>query len=242
MGKNLKQQARGKGTPTYRAPSFRYKGKTSLKSLKTQAEAVKGEIKDIIKCQGHSAPLMEVVYEDGEKILAIAPEGMKVGDEISVGDDVELAMGNTMKLKDIPEGTSVFNIEAMPGDGGKFVRSSGGFARIATRLRDRVVVELPSRKMKHFMPDCRAVVGVIAGGGRTDKPLLSAGKTYYKMKAKNKKYPVISGNAQNAVDHPLGNKRSSRSAKNKPISRHAPPGRKVGKIAARKTGTGKGRK
>ena len=84
-------------------------------------------------------------------------------------------------------------------------------------------------------------MGIIAGGGRLEKPLLRAGTKFYKMKAKNKLWPKVSGNAMNAVDHPHGNKRSQRKSKAKPVSRHAPPGRKVGAVAARRTGRKKGR-
>ena len=68
------------------------------------------------------------------------------------------------------------------------------------------------------------------------KPLLKAGNAYYKMKAKNKLWPRSSASAMNAVDHPFGNKRTSRKSKARPISKNAPPGRKVGTVAARRTG------
>jgi large subunit ribosomal protein L2 len=77
---------------------------------------------------------------------------------------------------------------------------------------------------------------VVAGGGRTEKPFMRAGTRFFKMKAKNKLWPKIGGSAQNAVDHPFGNKRTSRKSKARPMSRNAPPGRKVGMIAARRTG------
>ena len=124
----------------------------------------------------------------------------------------------------------------MPGDGGKFVRSSGTFARVLTKTKDSIVIELPSKKQRSFSPECRACVGMVAGGGRLDKPLLKAGVDYYKMKAKNKLWPSISGSAQNAVDHPFGNSRSSRKSKARPVPRNAPPGRKVGMLRPRRTG------
>ncbi len=232
MGKNLIQQARGKGGPTYRAPSFRYKGKAKHKI----AEIKEGVVIDLVSCQGHSAPLAQVKYSDGETGLMIAPEGLRVGQIVISGQDAEAASGNTLPLNRIPEGAVIYNIEGQPGDGGKFVRASGTFAKLVTKLKDSVVVQLPSKKKKQFHPDCRASIGVVAGGGRTDKPLLRAGNAYYKYKAKNKLWPVVSGSAMNAVDHPFGNARSSRKSKAKPISRNAPPGRKVGMIAAKRTG------
>ncbi len=234
MGKRIIQQARGKGGPTYRAPSFRYKGRARFNKL--TKDKVNGVITDLIHCPGHSSPLMEVKYDNDETCLMIAPEGVKVGDRIDSGAKAEIKLANTLPLKDIPEGTLVYNIESSPGDGGKFVRSSGVFARVVSKIGDRVVVELPSKKQKSFFSECRASIGVVSGGGRPEKPFLKAGLRYFKMKARNKLWPIVSAGAMNAVDHPYGNKRSSRKAKNRPISRNAPPGRKVGLLAARKTG------
>lgn len=234
MGKNLIQQARGKGGPTYRAPSFRYKGEAKHNNLTT--EALEGDVLDIIHCQGHSAPLAKVRYNNGEDCLIIAPEGIQVGQKIQSGPEVEQAIGNTSALGNMPEGTMVHNIEGVPGDGGKFVRASGTFAKIITKMEGQVVVQLPSKKRKSFSPKCRASIGVVAGGGRPEKPYLRAGTKFFKMKARNKLWPKITGSAQNAVDHPFGNKRSSRKSKARPVSRNAPPGRKVGMIAARRTG------
>lgn len=234
MGKRLIQQARGKGGPTYRAPSFKYKGKA--KHNRYSDEIRDGEVLDFVHCRGHSAPLAQIRYVDGETCLMIAPEGIQVGQKVQSGPEAETKTGNISLLKDIPEGTMVYNIEAVPGDGGKFVRASGTFAKVIGRFKDSVIVQLPSKKRKSFSPKCRAAIGTVAGGGRTDKPFLKAGTRYYRMKAKNKLWPKVRGAAQNAVDHPFGNARTQRKSKSKPVSRHAPPGRKVGALAARKTG------
>ena len=95
---------------------------------------------------------------------------------------------------------------------------------------------LPSKKQKEFHPGCRASIGVVAGAGRKEKPFYKAGRKYHAMKAKNKYYPKTSAQSMNAVDHPFGNKRSSRKSKAKPAPRDAPPGRKVGMIRPRRTG------
>jgi len=234
MGKRLIQQARGKGGPTYRAPSFRYKGVAKHNRHSTQL--LEGEVIELVHCSGHTAPLAQVRYANGEVCLMIAPEGIKVGQRVMSGPEAGAQSGNVMPLVDIPEGTAVYNIESVPGDGGKFVRSSGTFAKVVGRFKDHVIVQLPSKKRKTFNPKCRASIGIVAGGGRPEKPLLKAGIKYYRMKAKNKLWPKVSGSAQNAVDHPFGNARSQRKSKSKPVSRHAPPGRKVGAIAAKKTG------
>jgi large subunit ribosomal protein L2 len=233
MGKNLIQQARGKGGPTYRAPSFRYRG--SVNYLDYGAEQHSGQVVDIINCPGHSAPLAVIRYNDNYAFI-IAPEGIRVGDRLNAGPDVEAEKGSTMRIRDIPEGTQVCNIESQPGDGGKLCRASGAFARVVSHHGDKVVIQFPSKKQKQLQGDCRATIGTVAGGGRKEKPILKAGKKMHMMRARNKLYPIISGGAQNAVDHPFGNKRSSRKAKARPAPRNAPPGRKVGLLRPRRTG------
>ncbi len=235
MGKSLIQQKRGKGSPRYRAPSFRYKGKANFLGYE-EGKVISANITDIIHSSGHSAPLMELKYSNGKVGLLQAPESVKVGDQIEMGKDVELKSGNILPLKNIPEGTSIYNIESNPGDGGKFVRTSGASAKIITKIENGVVVELPSSRRRTFSPECKAAIGVVAGSGRTEKPFLKAGTRFYAMKAKNKFWPIVSGTSMNSVSHPFGG--SSSHAKGIPTqaSRNAPPGRKVGKIAPKRTG------
>lgn len=234
MGKNLIQQKRGKGTSTYRSPSFKYKGK--VKHNKIATETINGKIIDLINCPGHTAPLAQIKYENGEEILMVAPEGVRVGESVQAGIKAVVKAGNIVPLKNIPEGTLIYNIENSPGDGGKFVRTSGTFAKIINKVRDGVVIKLPSNKQKTFQSECRACIGTVAGSGRTEKPFLKAGKKYYAMKAKNKLYPSVSGTSMNAVDHPFGGSCSSIKGRPTQSSRNSPPGRKVGKIAPRRTG------
>ncbi len=230
MGKRLIQQRRGRGTSAYRSPSFRFKGEIKHHNLETT-----GMVTDIIHCSGHSAPLMEISYLTGVKGLAFAPEKIKVGDEITIGAN-DLKAGNVLRLKDVPEGTLVHNLELKPGDGGKLVRSSGSFAKVIAKTETAVRVKLPSNKEKLFLPQCRAAIGIIAGGGRLEKPFLKAGTKFYKMRAKNKLYPKVCGISMNAVDHPFGGCHSTHKGRPTLSPRSAPPGRKVGKIAPRRTG------
>ena len=234
MGKNLVQQARGKGGPRYRAPSFRYKGEA--KYAKQLQDTMVGVIKDIIQCPGHSGPLVEVEYENGQWALMQAPEDVRVGERVVMSSDAEIKNGNVIPLKSIPEGTAVFNIEASPGDGGKFVKASGGFGKIVTKTEDKIVVQLPSSKLRDFLPECRATIGIVAGSGKKEKPFLKAGKKFFAKRAKNKLYPIVSGISQNAVDHPFGGKGSHTKGRPTQSPRSAPPGRKVGKIAPSRTG------
>jgi len=235
MGKNLIQQARGKGGPRYRAPSFRYEGEARLPRSSDATQT--GTILELVKCQGHLAPLCRVRFENGSEALMQAAMGVRVGGTLQNGSQADVTgQGNILSLKDIPDGTFIFNIESRPGDGGKYCHTTGTFARVMGRLNGVVTLLLPSRKQREFSDKCRACIGVVAGSGRADKPFLKAGKMHFHMKARNKRYPSIRAGAQNAVDHPYGNKRSSRKAKNKPVGHNAPPGRKVGKLWPRRTG------
>lgn len=231
MGKNLIQQRRGRGTLKFLSPSFNFKGEA-----KHYPQDATGTVTDLIHCAGHTAPLIEVQYPDGEKNLTLAPEKIKIGDQISVGNGNMTQGGNVLALKDIPEGTLIHNIELKPGDGGKFVRASGTFAKIIARAENSVRIKLPSSKEKDFQPECRASIGTVAGAGRVDKPFLKAGTMYKKMRARNHLYPIVSGISMNAVDHPFGGKCSHVKGRPTQCPRSAPPGRKVGKIAPRRTG------
>lgn len=241
MGKQLITQRRGRGTNTYKAPSFRYKG--AIKHRKyDEAERnsiMYGKIVDLVHCPGHNAPLAEVQFENKEKILIAAPEKVRVNDIVASGNSAPVQNGNTLPLKNIPEGTLIYNIENSPGDGGKFVRSSGASARVVTKLGDRITIMFPSKKTKILNGECRATVGVIAGGGRKDKPFMKAGKKMHAMRARNKLYPRTSGVAMNAVDHPFGSGRGRHAGKPKTAPRYASPGRNVGLLHARKTGRGR---
>ena len=231
MGKRLIQQRRGRGTATYRAPSFRYKGAIRHYPLETS-----GVVIDLIHCSGHSAPLMEVNYLSGESNLVVAPEGIKVGDTITICGDAEVKTGNVLKLANIPEGTLVHNLEIKPGDGGKLVRSGGSFAKVVAKTESIIKIKLPSNKEKSFLPACRAAIGIAAGAGRLEKPFMKAGNKFFKMRARNKLYPKVCGISMNAVDHPFGGSKSNSKNKPRQTSRHAPPGRKVGSLAPRRTG------
>ncbi len=234
MGKRLIQQRRGKGSSTHRAPSFRYKAKSGHNRF--TEETIKGKIIDLIKCPGHSAPLAKIEYENKEVCYIVAPEGIRAGDVITSGSEAKPKPGNTLQLKDIPSGTSINNLELNPGDGGKFVKSSGTSAKIIEKTKKGIVVLLPSSKRKIFDPNCRACIGHIAGSGRLEKPLLKAGNKFYAKKAKNKLYPKVSGTSMNAVAHPFGSKSSHQKGRPTQASRNAPPGRKVGNIAPKRSG------
>lgn len=229
MGKRIRTQRRGEGKHRYTAPSHHFK--TNAKYREGQ---VRGVVVDLEKDPSKYGIVMKVEWEDGKKGYYLAPEGICVGDEI-LQETNKLAIGNVLKLKDIPEGVPFFNVEKIPGDGGKFVRSSGASATVVAKQKDKVIVRLPSKKLVPLDKECRATVGVVAGGGRTEKPLVKAGNKYYKMRARGHLYPVVRGVAMNPVAHPHGGSQHH-TGKATTVKRETPPGRKVGHIAARRTG------
>ena len=237
MGRRIQGQRRGRGGPTFRAPSHRYKAELSHRKVE-DGDVISGQVVDIEHDPARSAPIAAVEFEDGDQRLVLAPEGIGIGDELQVGVSAEIAPGNTLPLAEIPEGGPVCNVERQPGDGGKFARASGVNAQLISHDRKVAVVKLPSGEMKRLDPQCRATIGVVAGGGRTEKPMVKAGNKYHKMKARGTKWPNVRGVAMNAVDHPFGGGGRQHPGKPKSISRNAPPGRKVGDISSRKTGRG----
>jgi len=236
MGKSLIQQRRGKGTSTFRAPSHRYRGAVKYVNLSiTKEKTLVGKVVEILHDPGRTAPVARVKFENGMEKLIIAPEGILVGEEIAIGPNAPVKIGNTLPLAMIPEGSYVYDIEAVPGDGGKYVRAGGTYALVVGREKDKVMVQLPSGELRQFKPACRATIGVIAGGGRLEKPIVKAGKAYYIAKARNRFWPKPRGVKMNAVNHPHGGK-EHHIGRPSTVSRRAPAGRKVGHIAARRTG------
>jgi large subunit ribosomal protein L2 len=241
MGRRIQGQRRGRGTPTFRAPSHRYKADLEHKKSEEQ-DTISGEIVGIEHDPARSAPLADVEFDDGDRRLVLAPEGITVGDTLQVGVSAEIKPGNTLPLAEIPEGIPICNVERQVGDGGKFARASGVSAQLMSHDRDVAVVQLPSGDVRRLPPECRATIGVVAGGGRTEKPFVKAGNKHHKMKARGTKYPRVRGVAMNAVDHPFGGGGRQHPGQPKSVSRDAPPGRKVGDIASKRTGHSGGKK
>ncbi|MEA1985453.1 MAG: 50S ribosomal protein L2 [Euryarchaeota archaeon] len=235
MARRIISQNRGRGSPTYRAPSHRFKAALQHPRVDMD-ETIYATVVEITHDTARSAPIIKVAFEDGEERLILAPEGIAVGDRIECGISAEIKAGNILPLSEIPEGIPICNIESKPNDGGCFVRSSGVSATLVSHERSRVAVEMPSGEMKWFVPTCRATIGIVAGGGRVDKPFLKAGKKYHKLKTRAAKYPRVSGIAMNVIDHPFGGGNKKHPGKPTTVGRNAPPGRKVGQIAARRTG------
>jgi large subunit ribosomal protein L2 len=234
MGKRLIQQRRGRNKTKFNAPSHRYKGKIKYSQDKEISE---GRIVDIIHDPGRTAPVALIKTQDNKKVSVIAHEGVKVGDKIKFSDNnKDVGIGNVLTLDAIPEGAPVYNIELKPGDGGKLVRAGGSYATVVTHNNDKTVIQLPSGSFKTVSGNCKATIGIIAGGGRDDKPFLKAGKKHYAMRTRGKQYPIVRGVAMSAVNHPHGGGGHQHVGKPSTVKRGASPGRKVGSIAAKRTG------
>lgn len=227
MGKRIIQQARGHGSLTYRVRKQAYKYKIGY--LQEQGKA---KIIQLLNSPAHSAPVIKVMI-NGKTFYNIAPSGIFEGQEIEMGGSI--AAGNITQLKNIPNGTQVYNIEVNPGDGGKLVRSSGSSALLTKKSPGKVVVLMPSKREISFDENCRATIGIIAGEGRLDKPIVKAGKMWHMMKARNKLWPQTSAVKMNAIDHPFGSGRGKR-IKSKIAKRNSPPGARVGLLRPRRTG------
>ena len=234
MGHRITTQSRGKGGPTYRAPSHRYKAE--LKHIGDDTQKITGSVIDIEHDPARNAPIALVKLEDGAKVYMLVTEGLGIGEIVTWGANVEVKNGNTLTLQHIPPGTFICNIEARPNDGGKFVRSSGVQAVIVDKIEDRVGVRMPSGKTKWFNHRCRATIGIVAGGGRVDKPFVKAGNKYHKMQNTASNWPRVRGVAMNVIDHPFGGGGHQHTGRPKTIARGTSPGRTVGHVAARRTG------
>ena len=231
MGKPLKTQRRGKGSPTFKAPSHRFKKKPRYRSIE---KTMKAEVMGFAKDPAHSTVLAFLKYADGEVGYTVAAEGTIVGNYIEQGEEATLRKGSILALKDIPEGYPVFNIEARVGDGGKIVKASGTCAYVVATEGDKVSVKLPSKKIRKFNKKCKATLGCAANGGRTERPLLKAGNAFHKYKAKNKYWPVVRGVHMNPVDHPFGGKQHHGAVTKK--GKGGSPGQHVGSFGSKRTG------
>jgi large subunit ribosomal protein L2 len=237
MGKRIRAQRKG-SSPRYRVASHRFPGEARM----PRENDIEVEVVELVHSQIHTAPLARIKLPDGGSQLIVATEGLSVGSKIYIGDNVELRPGNVTQLGNIPEGTAINTVELRPGDGGKIARSGGNSCLVESRIGDKVRVRLPSGALKEISANCRATIGVLAGHGRDEMPLRTAGAAHYKAKAKGKLYPHVSGVAMNPVDHPHGGGNHQAVHGPNSVARGTPPGAKVGNIAPRRTGRGRGKK
>lgn len=244
MGRVIRAQRKGAGS-VFKTHNKHRKGAAKFRPLDYSERHgyVKGLVKDILHDPGRGAPLAKVAFRHPYKyaqVVAnfIAVEGLYSGQFVYAGKKAQLKIGNVLPIGIMPEGTYVCNIEAKPGDCGKMARASGDYATIISHNSEtgQTRLRLPSGHKKLIQSECRAQVGIVAGGGRIDKPVLKAGRSYYKYKAKRNCWPKVRGVAMNPVEHPHGGGNHQHVGHATTVARDSPPGKKVGLIAARRTG------
>jgi large subunit ribosomal protein L8e len=204
---------------------------------------VRGVIKDIIHESGRGAPLARVVFRDPLRYKQrvehfVAVEGMYTGQFVYAGAKASLSVGNILPVSQMPEGTMISNVEGSYADRGQFARTSGTTAIVIGHSEDgkKTRIRLPSGARKAISGECRGMIGIVAGGGRTDKPILKAGNQHHRFKAKKKGWPYVRGVAMNPVEHPHGGGNHQHVGHPTTQRRDTPHGAKVGLIAARRTG------
>ena len=138
-------------------------------------------------------------YVDGEKRYIVAPQGLKVGDEVLSGDDAPIKTGNTLPLSKIPEGTPIYNIELKKGKGGQLVRSAGTSAELLSKEGKYAQIKLPSSEIRLVSLDCRATVGQVGNVEHENIRIGKAGRARLMGRR-----PYVRGSAMNPIDHPHG--------------------------------------
>jgi large subunit ribosomal protein L2 len=141
-----------------------------------------------------------VKYTDGDRRYVLQPKGLQVGDVISsAAEGLDIKTGNAMKLKAIPVGTLVHNIEMSPGHGGQLARSAGGYAQIMGRDGKYVSLRLPSGEMRYILGECMATIGTVGNEDFANMVIGKAGRTRHLGIR-----PQTRGSAMNPIDHPHG--------------------------------------
>jgi large subunit ribosomal protein L2 len=160
-----------------------------------------------------SAHLALIVYTDGLWSYIIAPKGLNVDDKIMSGPTAPIKPGNSLKLRDIPVGTTIHNVEMRPGKGAQMVRSAGCSAMFAGREGDWATLKLRSGEMRKIHLDCKATIGVVSNAEHSLECLGKAGANRWRGRR-----PTVRGVAMNPVDHPHGGGEGKTSGGRHPVS------------------------
>src|SRR6186713_251860 len=147
----------------------------------------------------HSARVALLFYADGTKTYIIAPEGLKVGQQVVSGADVAPEVGNALPLAKIPLGTIVHNVEMKPGKGGAIARSAGCFVQLLARENGMATLKMPSGEMRNVMEVCMATVGTVSNAEHMNESVGKAGRSRWRGIR-----PRTRAVAMNPVDHPMG--------------------------------------
>ena len=146
-----------------------------------------------------SSHIALVEYEDGEKRYILAPVGLKVGDKVEEGESADIKVGNALKLKDIPTGTVVHNVELYPGRGGQLARAAGNSAQLMAKENGFALLRLPSGELRNVSAECRATIGTVGNADHENVKLGKAGRTRHLGIR-----PTVRGSVMNPNDHPHG--------------------------------------
>ena len=160
---------------------------------------VVGTVAHIEYDPNRTANIALIQYEDGEKRYILHPVGLNVGDKVEAGEHVDIKVGNALKLRDIPVGTLIHNIEMKPEKGGQLARSAGSYAQLMGKEGKYAQLRLPSGEMRVVLLDCMATIGQV---GNLDHELVNLGKAGKKRLTGRR--PHVRGSAMNPVDHPHG--------------------------------------
>ena len=187
------------GRMTMRHRGGGHKRRYRIIDIKRSKRDVVAEVVAIEYDPNRSARLALLKYTDGEKAYILAPVGLSVGSKIAAGEKVEPSVGNALPLKSIPLGSSIHNVELIPGRGGQIIRSAGTVAILANREAGFALVKLASGEMRKINENCYATLGQV---GNTDHMNVSAGKAGRTRWLGRR--PHVRGMVMNPVDHPMG--------------------------------------
>ncbi|MEM4245785.1 MAG: 50S ribosomal protein L2 [Candidatus Bathyarchaeia archaeon] len=238
MGKRILVRRRGRSGSVFLPPTHRRVAPAAYPAIDDERlqAGVRGVVEDFAHDPGRAAPLAMIRFENGKRFYVPAPEGLSLGKEITIASRAPSEIGNVMPLGSIPEGTLVCNIELKPGDGGRAARTSGAYGTVVSHTPAGTELKLPSGRSIYLSDSCLAMVGVVSGSGRPEKPFLKAGSKYHQARLRAEHWPHVRGQAMIAASHPFGGGRHKHPGKGTATARTAPPGRKVGLIAARRAG------
>ncbi len=152
-------------------------------------------------------------YEDGEKRYIIAPEKLEVGDTIVSSAKADIKPGNCLRLKHMPTGAVLHNVELRPGKGGQLARSAGAWAQLMAKEGKYALVRLPSGELRRVLLDCRATVGTVSNREHENTSLGKAGRKRWLGKR-----PSVRGVAMNPIDHPHGGGEGAKAGGRQPVT------------------------
>jgi len=187
------------GRITVRHRGEGHKRRYRIIDFKRKKDTIPATVASIEYDPNRSARIALLHYLDGEKSYILAPDKLLVGDRVESGENVEIKIGNTMPLANIPMGTHIHNIELHVGYGGQLARSAGGYAQLMAKEGKYAQVKLPSGEVRMILLGCRATIGEIGNLDHENISLGKAGRSRYLGRR-----PHVRGVAMNPVDHPLG--------------------------------------